>query len=132
MGEYFNYPYEEAVGLLKQLVASKAIEQEKDKRQEPPLLPMDYFDRIQMLVTEKSLREKSNITLKVFMESLRINYDAFFEERKKKIMLLEDAVEIAKALGVTVEYLISGESDKPDTTPIIQRLESTLEELRRL
>jgi hypothetical protein len=73
MGEYFNYPYEEAVELLNQLVESKILEKERDKKQEPPLLPMDYFDRIQTLVTEKSLRERTNITLKVFMESLDIN-----------------------------------------------------------
>jgi hypothetical protein len=132
LGEYFNYPYEEAVGLLKNIVASKVIEQERDTKKEPPLLPLDYFDRMQSLVTEKSLKEKTNITIKVFIESLGINYNEFFNDRKKKITLLEDSVEIAKALGITVEYLITGESDKPDTTPIIHKMESVLEELKKL
>jgi hypothetical protein len=60
------------------------------------------------------------------------NHNEFFDHRKHKMALLEDSVEIAKALGVTVEYLVTGELDKPDTVPIIQSLEAALEELRRL
>jgi hypothetical protein len=93
---------------------------------------MDYFDRVQTLVTEKNLKEKANIPFKIFLESLDINHNEFFDHRKHKMSLLEDAVEIAKALGVTIEYLVTGELDKPDTTSIIQSLESVLEELRRL
>jgi hypothetical protein len=66
------------------------------------------------------------------LESLGVDYSNFFDERKKKIVILEDLVEIAKALGVTVEYLITGELDKTDTTVIIQKLESALEELKKL
>lgn len=128
IGEYFNYPYKEAVELLKRLVESKVIEKET------PLLPMDYFDRVQTLVIAKGLREKTNLTLKGFMEELDlgITHDKFFDDRKYKMDILEDSVEIAKALGVTLEYLITGESDKPDTTSIIQRLELVLEELKKL
>ena len=132
MGEYFNYPYEEAVKLLKQLVASRIIEQQRDKNQDSPLLPMDYFDRVQTLITKKGLRDKTNMSLKVFLESLGVDYSNFFDERKKKIIILEDSVEIAKALGVTIEHLITGELDKTDTTVIIQKLESALEELKKL
>jgi hypothetical protein len=132
MGEYFNYPYEEAVKLLKQLVASKVIEQGRDKNQDNPLLPMDYFDRVQTLITKKGLRDKTNMTFKVFLESLRIDPSKFFDDRKHKTIILEDSVEIAKALSVTVEYLITGELDKIDTTVIIQKLESALEELKKL
>jgi hypothetical protein len=132
MGEYFNYPYEEAVKLLKQLVASKIIEQERNKNRDSPLLPMDYFDRVQTLITKKGLRDKTNMSLKVFLESLGIDYSKFFDDRKHKTVILEDSVEIAKALGVTVEYLITGELDKTDTTVIIQKLESALEDLKKL
>ena len=132
MGEYFNYPYEEAVALLKQLVASRVIEQKRDKNQDYPLLPMDYFDRVQTLIAKKVLQDKTNITFKVFLESLGVDYSKFFDDRKKKTVILEDAVEIAKSLGVTVEYLITGELDKSDTTVIIQKLESALEELKKL
>jgi hypothetical protein len=132
MGEYFNYPYEEAVKLLKQLVASKVIEQKRDENQDAPLLPMDYFDRVQTLITKKGLRDKTNMPPKVFLESLRIDYSTFFDDRKYKMAVLGDSVEIAKALGVTVEYLITGELDKTDATDIIQKLESALEELKRL
>jgi hypothetical protein len=132
MGEYFNYPYEEAVKLLKQLVASKVIEQKREKSQDSPLLPMDYFDRVQTLITKKGLRDKTNMPPKVFLESLDIDYSKFFDDRKHKLVILGDSVEIAKALGVTLEYLINGELDKTDTTAIIQKLESALEELKKL
>jgi hypothetical protein len=132
IGEYFNYPYEEAVKLLKQLVTSKVIEQKRDKNQDSPLLPMDYFDRVQTLITKKGLRDKTDMSPKVFLKSLDIDYSKFFDDRKHKIAILEDSVEIAKALGVTVEYLITGELDKTDTTVIIQKLESALEELKKL
>jgi hypothetical protein len=132
MGEYFNYPYDEAVKLLKQLVAGRVIEQKREKNQDSPLLPMDYFDRVQTLITEKGLRDKTNMPPKVFFESLGIDYSRFFDDRKKKTAILEDSVEIAKALGVTVEYLITGELDKTDTTDIIQKFESALEELKKL
>jgi hypothetical protein len=132
MGEYFNYPYEEAVKLLKQLVSSKIIEQKRDRNQDPPLLPMDYFDRVQTLITKKGLRDKTNMPPKVFFESLGIDYSKFFNDRKHKMAIFEDSVEIAKALGVTVEYLINGELDKTDTTVIIQKLESALVELKKL
>ncbi|MDR1219677.1 MAG: GIY-YIG nuclease family protein [Treponema sp.] len=132
MGEYFNYPYEEAVKLLKQLVASKAIEQKRDENQDSPLLPMDYFDRVQTLITKKGLRDKTNMPPKVFLESLGVDYSEFFDDRKYKMAVLEDSVEIAKSLGVAVEYLVTGELDKTDATDIIQKLESALEELKRL
>jgi hypothetical protein len=132
MGEYFNYPYEEAVKLLKQLVASKIIEQTRDKNQDSSLLPMDYFDRVQTLIIKKGLRDKINIPPNVFLESLDIDYSKFFEDREYKMAVLEDSIKIAKTLGVTVEYLISGELDKTDTADIIQKLESALEELKKL
>jgi hypothetical protein len=131
-GEYFNYPYEEAVILLKNLVESKIIEKEKNKKNDLPLLPMDYFDRVQMLVTEKSKKERINITLQGFLESLQIKYADFFTDRERKISLLEDTVEIAKTLGVTVEYLVTGELEKPDVSSIIQYLELSIEHLRKL
>ncbi|MDR1218047.1 MAG: hypothetical protein LBK73_00365 [Treponema sp.] len=124
--------YEEAVKLLKQLVASKAIEQKRDENQDSPLLPMDYFDRVQTLVTKKGLRDKTNMPPKVFLESLRIDYSKFFDDRKYKMAVLEDSVEIAKSLGVAVEHLVTGELDKTDATGIIQKLESALEELKKL
>jgi hypothetical protein len=132
IGEYFNYPYDEAVKLLKQLVASKEVEQKRDKNQDYPLLPMDYFDRVQTLISKKGLQDKTNMTPKVFLESLGIDYSMFFDDRKHKMVILEDSVEIAKALNVTVEYLITGEVDKTDTMNIVQKLESVLEELKRL
>jgi transcriptional regulator with XRE-family HTH domain len=49
---------------------------------------------------------------------------------------LPDAIEtyhIARTLGVSVEYLITGEAPgKSDTSPIIQDLESALTKLKKL
>jgi transcriptional regulator with XRE-family HTH domain len=87
---------------------------------------------MQRLVAEKNLRDKSNISLKDFLEALDIEASKFFEHRGSKASALEDSVEIAKALGVTVEYLITGETDKPDFGQVVRQLENIIEELKKL
>ena len=46
----------------------------------------------------------------------------------------DEAVKIAKALNTTVEFLVTGENStpKPDTTKIIQTIESALEQAKNL
>jgi transcriptional regulator with XRE-family HTH domain len=42
----------------------------------------------------------------------------------------DEALKIAQALHTSVEYLVTGR--KPDTGPIIQKLESALDDLKKL
>jgi hypothetical protein len=126
VGEYFDYPYEEAVLLLCDFVEKKIL----DKKPESVLeFQMDFYDRVQILV-----KEKVDKPLKAFIESLGINYNYYNADRQlDKLPKANESVKIAQALGVTVEYLVTGvKPDKPDITPVIRKLESALEEMRRL
>jgi hypothetical protein len=126
MGEYFDYPYEEAVFLLRDFVEKKIL----DKKPESVLeFQMDFYDRVQILV-----KEITDKPLKDFIESLNINYNDYNADRQlEKLPRANESVKIAQSLGVTVEYLVTGiKPEKPDIAPVIQKLESALEEIRRL
>lgn len=65
---------------------------------------MDFYDRIKDLV-----KTNTSQTLKVFVESLDMNYDTYNGQRRYGNMLRADeAVKIAAALGTSVEYLVTG------------------------
>ncbi|MDR0507766.1 MAG: GIY-YIG nuclease family protein [Dysgonamonadaceae bacterium] len=129
VGEYFTYPYKESVSLLQIFIKNKIVPDEKLKS-DSFLLSMDYCDRIQILVKEKSIKENNDISLEAFLETLDIDYNDFFRDRKKKAKLLEDLAKIAQTLGISIEYLVTG--NEPDVAPIIWQLESALEELKKL
>jgi hypothetical protein len=85
--------------------------------------------RVQILV-----KEKADKPLKDFIESLDINYNDYNANRQlDKLPRANESVKIAQSLGITVEYLVTGvKPDKPDIVPVIQKLESALEEIRKL
>jgi transcriptional regulator with XRE-family HTH domain len=92
---------------------------------------MDFFDRVKALN-----KEKTNMTLKTFVESFGINYDTYNSGRRMgNLPRADETVKIAAALGVSVEYLVTGtdpDAAKPDTTPIIADLEHALDKLKKL
>jgi transcriptional regulator with XRE-family HTH domain len=86
---------------------------------------MDYFDRVKMLV-----KEKTSLTLRAFIESMGINYETYNSgKRLKNLPRADESVRIAQALGVSVEYLVTG--DKPDNSPHIETIEKYLDKISK-
>lgn len=69
---------------------------------------MDFYERVKKLV-----KDKTDLTLRAFIESLEINYDSYNGlKRYNNLPRADEAVKISQALGVSVEYLVTGqESD---------------------
>lgn len=64
---------------------------------------MDFYDRVKELV------KKQNGTLRSFIEGLGINYDSYNGlKRYNNLPRADEAYKIASALGVSVDYLVSG------------------------
>lgn len=65
---------------------------------------MDFYERVKLHV-----KNNTSQTLRAFIESLGINYDSYNGlKRYDNQPRLDEAVKIAQALGVPVEYLYSG------------------------
>jgi len=72
---------------------------------------MSFFDRVKDLA-----KKNTTLTLRAFIESLGINYETYYSGRGRGTLpRADEALAIAQALGVTVEYLVSGEH--PDSNP---------------
>ena len=70
---------------------------------------MDFYNRVKEMV-----KNKSNLTLRAFIESLNINYDSYNGlKRYNNFPRADEAVKIAQALNTSVEYLMTG--NEPDT-----------------
>lgn len=65
---------------------------------------MDFYERVKKLV-----KDKTDLTLRAFIESLGINYDSYNGlKRYNNLPRADEAVKISQALGVSVEYLVIG------------------------
>ncbi len=90
---------------------------------------LDFYERVKDLVKQK------NITVRNLIEDCGINYDSYNScKRYGNLPRADEAVKIATALNTTVEFLVTGENStpKPDTTKIIQTIESALEQAKNL
>jgi hypothetical protein len=68
----------------------------------------DFYSRVKLLA------KKQNATLREFIVSLDLNYDTYYSQKAlKNFPRLDDAVRIARALGTTVEFLVTGSGPKP-------------------
>jgi transcriptional regulator with XRE-family HTH domain len=84
---------------------------------------MIFFDNV------KSLVKQRNQTLRSFIESLGINYDSYNTCKKcSNLPRADEAVKIAKSLGVSVEYLVTGEESNQYKVQLDQ-LKETLRQL---
>lgn len=73
----------------------------------------DFYDRVKDLV-----KQKTDLTLSSFLESLEINFGSYSTLRKSdNFPRCDMALKIANALGVSLEYLITGESICQNTFP---------------
>jgi hypothetical protein len=72
---------------------------------------------------KKSVKEKTNLTLRDFIESLDINYETYNSTRRyHNLPRADESVKIAQALGVSVEYLVTGE--KPGNTAPVEKIQA--------
>lgn len=79
----------------------------------------DFFERVKVLLKTK------NITIKDFIESLDMNYEKYNGLRRyKNLPRADEALKIANALGVSVEYLITGKM--PDNKEKINKIKDDL------
>ena len=71
---------------------------------------MDFFARVKHLVKE------SNLSLQEFLFSVGIKQSSYYSlQQAGNLPRADEALAIAQALGVTVEYLVSGK--EPDANP---------------
>lgn len=89
----------------------------------------DFFERVKVLLKTK------NITIKDFIESLDMNYEKYNGLRRyKNLPRADEALKIANALNVSIEYLITGnQSDnKEKIDRIVENLTIAIEDIKNL
>jgi hypothetical protein len=90
---------------------------------------MTFYDRVKDMV-----KKNTSMTLEAFIQSLGINYGTYHTQRKAgNLPRADEALNIAQALGTSVEYLVSGaEPGKPETEPLIAHAQALLDGLKKL
>ena len=82
---------------------------------------MEFYDRV------KRMAKKKSHSLQEFIISVGLNHDTYYSQRTAgNLPRLEDALQIAKALDTTVEYLVMGIEPEPLTA------DETLDEIQFL
>lgn len=88
------------------------------------MISMEFYDRVKELV-----RMKTGLTLRSFIEGLGMNYDSYNSlKRYGNLPRADEAYKIASALGVSVDYLVSGKDN--DAYKI--KYEKVMEEVRKI
>ena len=91
---------------------------------------MEFYERI------KDLVKKSNLTLKQFIEDAGVNYETYNSlKRYDNLPRADDCVKLAKHLGVSVEYLVTGKENSlinEDEAEVVEMYRQTPKSLRRM
>jgi hypothetical protein len=67
---------------------------------------MDFYDRVKQLA-----KERKGQTVQEFVMSLGISLDSYYTMKKSgNLPRADDAVTIGRGLGVSVEYLVTGDA----------------------
>ena len=86
----------------------------------------DFFGRVKKLAKKTGFNN-----LQEFIISAGVNHDTYYTWKSKGTLpRADEALAIAKALGTTVEYLITGE--KPNVAEALRHWESLGEALKKL
>ena len=92
---------------------------------------MDFYERVKRLV-----KDNTNTTLRAFIESFGINYDSYNgQKRYNNLPRADEAVKIARFLGTSVEYLVTGEEkdiDKEKYDTLRSGMENLIEETKKI
>jgi len=82
---------------------------------------MEFYERVKRLAKTKSH------SLQEFIISVGLNHDTYYSQKTAgNLPRLEDALQIAQALGTSIEYLVMGIEPKPLSA------EDTLDEIQFL
>lgn len=81
----------------------------------------DFYERV------KGISKERNITVRSLIESCGINYDSYNSYRRYgNLPRADESVLIAKALGTSVEYLVTGQKEKQDNRKAVALLKEAL------
>ena len=70
----------------------------------PEIFYMDFYNRV-----KQEAKKSTGYSLQEFIISIGLNHDSYYTlKRTGNLPRADEAVKIAKALGVTVEYLVNG------------------------
>ena len=84
----------------------------------------DFYERVKRISKEK------NITVRSLIESCGINYDSYNSYRRYgNLPRADESVLIAKALGTSVEYLVTGQKEEQGDRFPVALLKEALEML---
>lgn len=85
----------------------------------------DFFDRVKNLV-----KQNSDYTIREFLISIEINPENYYSLRKlNNFPRCNDAQKIADALGVSLDYLVTGEVRDSGIFPYDNEIKNILEDL---
>lgn len=88
---------------------------------------MDFFDRVKELVKAK------NLNLRDFIEGLGMNYDSYNSlKRYENLPRADESVRIAAALGVSVEFLVTGEAPQDHSGAKLETVRELLDKAREV
>jgi transcriptional regulator with XRE-family HTH domain len=77
-----------------------------------------FYEKVKKLV-----KERTKLTLRDFIESLGINYETYNSTRRyHNLPRADESVKIAQALGVSVEYLVTG--TEPGNAAPVEKIQS--------
>jgi hypothetical protein len=78
---------------------------------------MDFYDRVKQLA-----KERNGQTVQEFVMSLGLSLDSYYTMKKSgNLPRADDAVTVGRALGVSVEYLVTG--DRREGTDPAERIQ---------
>jgi len=87
---------------------------------------MDFFDRVKDLA-----KKNTTLTLRAFIESLGLNYETYYSGRRRETLpRADEALAIARALGTSVEYLVSGREPENSKKEVLDDLQSFINSRR--
>lgn len=88
----------------------------------------DFFDRVKDLI-----KTNSTLTLREFLASLDINAESYYSLRKlNNFPRCNDAQKIADGLGVSLDYLVTGETRDSGIFPFGEDVKDLLNDLFEL
>ena len=85
---------------------------------------LDFYERVKELVKQK------NITVRNLIENCGMNYDSYNScKRYNNLPRADEAVKIAQALNVSVEFLVTGiePESKADIKTLISEINKVIE-----
>jgi len=89
---------------------------------------MDFYGRV-----KKILKDKKKLSIQEFVLSLGINHDTYYSAKSAgNLPRADEAVIIAKNLGTTVEYLVTGENLNSPPEEALNKIQNIINQYKNL